>query len=70
MDTDLAILLSMDTAGNAQIFLLKLAKEMHLKRNVKFSVFALDYGEFSRDECLQSLDEAPGLSRCPLERSC
>ncbi|KAM0750666.1 alpha/beta-hydrolase [Meredithblackwellia eburnea MCA 4105] len=33
----------MDTGGDAQVWLLTLAKEMNLRRRVQFSVFALDY---------------------------
>lgn len=37
---------SLDTGGNAQGWILKLAQEMNLERGVKFSVFCLDYREY------------------------
>lgn len=37
---------SFDTAGNVQVFFMELAKELKLRRNVQFSVFCLDYGQW------------------------
>lgn len=36
---------SLDTASSAQVYFLKLAKELNLRRNVQFSIFSPDYGE-------------------------